>query len=46
MSRSGQGLGGTGGEEQDGGNEERKAFEFHGVTFSNNEWKCLQVSGK
>jgi len=37
MVRAGQSLGGTGAEEQQGGNEERKSFEFHVVTFSNNE---------
>jgi len=37
MARSGQSLGGTDAEEQQGGNEERKSFEFHVVTFSSNE---------
>jgi hypothetical protein len=37
MARAGQRLGSTGAEESQGGKDERKAFEFHGVTISIND---------
>lgn len=38
---AGQGLGRTGSEEKQGGNEKGKAFEFHVVTFSREELNWL-----